>query len=129
MNIIIKASLSLLLLIPNLCNSGDFLKQFVKNDSNQKFFVGLIEEKQKLLEEFEKEQTEQASADKAFTEKISRQIAEVKTLLTNVESGLQKNPDDDFLIKQQLILKESDQVLKDTQRINDDSNSLLNEII
>jgi small-conductance mechanosensitive channel len=127
--IIKKASLIALLFIPCLCNSGDFLKQFIKSDSSQKFFIGVIEEKQKLLEELEKEQTEQAGSNKAFTEKISRQIDEVKTLLTNVESGLQKNPDDDFLIKQQHVLKESDQVLKDTQRIHDDNNSLLNEII
>jgi len=31
---------------------GDFLKQFVKPESGQKFFVGVIEEKQKQLEEF-----------------------------------------------------------------------------
>ena len=129
MKIIKKASLILLLFLPNLCHSGDFLKQFIKNDPNQKFFIGVIEEKQKLLEEFEKEQTAQTSANKAFAEKISRQISEVKTLLTNIESGLQKNSDDDFLIKQQLILKESDQILKDIQRIQDDKNSLLNEII
>lgn len=124
-----KASLILLLSLPYLCNGGDFLKQFVKNDSTQKFFIGVIEEKQKLLEECEKEKTEQESSNKAFTEKIVRQIDEIKTLLINIESGLQKNPDDDFLIKQQLILKESDQVLKDTQRIHDDTNSILNEII
>ncbi len=129
MKMINKASLILLLCIPTLCNSGDFLKQFMKSDSNQKFFVGVIEEKQKLLEELEKEQTEQISSNKALTEKTSRQIDETKTLLISVEAGLQKNPDDDFLIKQQLILKESDQVLKDTQRIQDDTNSLLNEII
>jgi small-conductance mechanosensitive channel len=129
MKIIKKASLIIFLCIPHICESGDFLKQFIKSDSSQKFFIGVIEEKQKLLEELEKEQTEQANSNKTFTEKISRQIDEVKTLLLNIENGLQKNPDDDFLLKQQLILKESDQILKDTQRIHDDTNSLLNETI
>ena len=69
------------------------------------------------------------SSNKSFTEKILRQIDEVKTLLANVESGLQKNSDDDFFLKQQLILKESEQTLKDTQRIYDDYNSLVTEII
>jgi len=108
---------------------GDFLKQFVKTDTNQKFFVGVVEEKQKLLDEFTKEQLELTSSNKAFAEKISRQIDEVKTLLANVESELQKNPEDDFLIKQQLILKESEQVLKDTQRTQDDTHSLVTDII
>src|SRR6266404_3681856 len=130
MNIINKAFLMLLLLFTaHVSYSGDFLKQFVKSDTNQKFFVGVIEEKQKLLDEFEKEQSELTSAHKIFIEKNVRQLDEVKTLLANVDSQLQKNPEDDFLIKQQLILKESEQILKDTQRIYDDNNSLVAEII
>jgi small-conductance mechanosensitive channel len=129
MKIIKKISLILLLSLNTVSYSGDFFKQFVKTDTSQKFFVGVIEEKQKLLDEFEKEQQELTSSNKSFTEKIFRQIDEVKTLLANVESGLQKNSDDDFLIKQQLILKESEQVLKDTQRTYDDNNSLITEII
>ena len=70
MKIIKKASLILLLLIVNTSNSGDFLKQFVKNDTSQKFFVGVIEEKKKLLNEFKKEQLELTSSSKSFTEKI-----------------------------------------------------------
>lgn len=129
MKIIKKISLIFLLSIHTISHSGDFLKQFVKTDANQKFFVGVIEEKQKLLDEFEKEQIERIDANKTFVEKISRQIDEVKTLLTNAENGLQSNPDDDFLTKQQLLLKESEQILKDTQRTHEDNNSLLTELI
>lgn len=120
-------SLILLALQTTSVYSADFLKQLVKTDSNQKFFVGIIEEKQKILNEFLHEQSELASP--AFSEKINRQINEVKTLLANTESDLQKNNEDDFLIKQQLVLKESEQVLKDTQRTHDDSNSAVTETI
>src|SRR5579871_6918090 len=95
-----------LLLMQNVVYSGDFLKHYyAKNDSNQKFFTGVIEEKQKELDEFTKEQSELKASHKASTEKIARQIDEIKTLQTKIESDLQKNADDDFLIKQQLILK------------------------
>lgn len=129
MKIIQKTSFVLLLFIVTPLYCGDFLKQFVKTDTNQKFFVGVVEEKQKLLDEFTKEQFELTVTNQAFVEKTSRQIDEVKTLLANVESELYKNPEDDFLIKQQLILKESEQVLKDIQRTHDDNNSLITDII
>src|SRR5438132_7475461 len=129
MKIVNKALLMLFVVVVQVSYSGDFLKQFVKSDTNQKFFVGVIEEKQKLLDEFEKEQLELTSAHTLFTEKNTRQLDELKTLLTNVDSQLQKNPEDDFFIKQQLILKESEQILKDTQRIYDDNLSLVAEII
>ena len=118
-----------LLITQNSIYSGDFLKHYVKNDSNQKFFIGVIEEKQKLLDEFTKEQKELNASHKASTEKFTRQIDEIKTLQTKIESDLQKNADDDFLIKQQLILKESEQVLKDLQRTQDDNIALVTEII
>lgn len=120
--------ISLILLDASLC-AGQFLKQLVKTDSNQKFFVGVIEEKQKLRDEFLKEQSEFTILYKTFTEKITRQIDEIKTLGVNIESELQKSPDDDFLVKQQLILKESEQVIKDTQRTLDDNISLIADII
>src|SRR5258708_10080657 len=129
MNIINKAFFMLLLFTAHISYGGDFLKQFVKSDTNQKFFVGVIEEKQKLLDEFEKEQLELTTAHTVFTEKNARQIDEVKTLLSNVHIQLQKNLEDDSLIKQQLIIKESEQILKDTQRIYDDNGSLVAEII
>ena len=108
---------------------GDFLKQFVKPDTTQKFFVGAIEEKQKILEETKKEQTELTTFTTTLNEKILRQMSKVKTVLINTENELQKNPDDDFFIKQQLILKEAEQTLKDTQRTLEDNNSLVAEFI
>jgi small-conductance mechanosensitive channel len=129
MKIIGKTFLILLLFIHAPSYSGDFLKQFVKTDTSQKFFVGIFEEKQKILEETKKEQTELATSTITFNEKITRQMNEVKTFLTNVENQLQKNSDDDFLIKQQLLLKEAEQALKDTQRILEDNSSIITEII
>lgn len=113
----------------NSTYSGDFLKHYVKNDSNQKFFIGVIEEKQKLLDEFTKEQSELKASHKALTEKFTQQIENIKTLQVKIENDLQKNPDDDVLIKQQLNLKESEQVLKDLQRTEDDNIALVAEII
>ena len=107
---------------------GEFLKQFVKPEA-QKFFVGVIEEKQKLLDELKKEQADNVVSDKALLEKLSRQIEEVKTLLANIDSELKNNPEDESLLKQQSLLKESEQVLKDTRRSLDDCTSLLNELI
>jgi small-conductance mechanosensitive channel len=129
MKLIQKTSLTFFIAISTSLYCGDFLKQFVKTESNHKFFVGVIEEKQKLLDEFVKEQTELTSSSKTFTEKVSRQIDEVKRLLLNVESQLYKNPEDDFLIKQQLILKESEQVLQDIQRTQDDTTTLVKDTI
>ena len=120
-------SLILLAIQTTSLYSGDFLKHLVKTDSNQKFFVGIIEEKQKTLNEFLQEQSELGSS--VSSEKITRQIDEVKTLLASTESDLQKNPEDDFLIKQQQVLKESEQVVKDTQRTQDDSNSIVAETV
>ena len=45
------------------------LKQFIKTDTNQKFFIGLVEEKQKLLHELTHEQSELTAAYKPFIEK------------------------------------------------------------
>lgn len=129
MKMLHKASLLLLLFINTLSYSGDFFKQFVKNDSNQKFFVGLVEEKQKALEETKKEQTELAIIAKSLNEKISRQVDDVKARLNNIETELQKNHDDDFLIKQQSLLNEAEEALKDTQRTLEDNNSLITDII
>jgi small-conductance mechanosensitive channel len=129
MKIIRNLSLIILLCAVAPLHSGDFLKQFVKSDATQKFFIGVIEEKQKLLDKFTKEQIELELANKNFTEKIARQINEVKTLLANVESTLKQKPDDDFLIRQQSILNESEQILKDIQRTHDDNISLPVEII
>lgn len=129
MKIIHGVFFNLLFLVNTSLYCGDFLKHFVKTDSNQKFFVGVIEEKQKSLDEFLKEQAELKASHKASTEKIARQIDEVKTVNAKVESELQKNPEDDFFIKQQLILKESEQVLKDTQHTQDDNNSLVTDIV
>ena len=98
MKIIGKSSLILLLFIHASSYGGDFLKQFVKTDTSQKFFVGVDEEKQKALEEAKKEQADLTGLTIILSEKILRQMDEVKTLLVNVESELQKNPDDDFLI-------------------------------
>ncbi len=126
MKIIQKSSFLLLFLI-NTSFCSDFLNQFVKTD--QKYFIGALEEKQKLLDEFIKEQAELTASNQSFTEKISRQIDEVVTLLANVEGQLQKNPDDDFFSRQHVILKESEQVLKDIQRTQDDINSLVTDII
>src|SRR5579872_1523369 len=128
MNIMKKIPLFLVLFTFQHSLCGDFLKQFIKNDSNQKFFIGVIEEKQKLLDEFEKEHAELTNTHQAFTEKNNRQLQEVKNILSNVETQLHKNPEDDVLIKEQLVLKESEQVLKDTQRTYDDNVSLVNEI-
>ena len=74
---------SKLIVICSLCLSShsygsDFLKQFVKTDASQKFFMGVIEEKQKLLDECIKEQAELEGANQSFTEKVARQIDEVK---------------------------------------------------
>src|SRR5688572_18141991 len=104
MKLIQKTSLLLLFTFLPLI-SGDFLKQFVKSDGNQKFFIGVVEEKQKLLDELKKELEELLAKYKS--EKISQQIGEIDTKQNQVDLQLQKNPDDDFLIKQQLLLKES----------------------
>ena len=61
--------------------------------------------------------------------KLHVNVDEAKAILLRVEYELQKNPDDDLLIKQQLILKESEQILKDTQRIQEDNISLVADII
>ena len=58
MKIIQSIFLCIFFLITTLFYCSDFLKQFVKTDSNQKFFVGVVEEKQKVLDEFTKEQAE-----------------------------------------------------------------------
>jgi small-conductance mechanosensitive channel len=129
MKIIRNHFLNILLLVNASLYSGDFLKHYLKTDSNKSFFMGVIEEKQKSLDESLKEQAELAASHKIFTEKITRQIDEVKTLHNKVETELHKNPEDDFFIKQQLLLKESEQVLKDTQRTHDDNNTLLADII
>lgn len=129
MKIIGKASLTLLLFMHASSYGGDFLKQFVKTDTSQKFFVGVVEEKQKALEDAKKEQADLTGLTIVLSEKILRQMDEVKTLLVNVEGELHKHPDDDFLIKQQLLLKEAEQVLKDTQRTLEDNNTLITEII
>ena len=120
---------SLLCIINTSLYSGDFIKQLVKTDTNQKFFIGVVEEKQKLLDEFIKEQNGFITSHKIFLEKITRQIDEIKTFNTKVENELQKNPEDDFLIKQQVIIKESEQVLKDTQRTYDDNVTLVADIV
>lgn len=115
----------LLVGINNSVYSSDILKQFViKSDPNQKFFVGVIgviEEKKKMLDEFLKEQAELNSTYKIISEKITRHLNEVKTFSVKVEDELQQNPEDDSLVKQQLLLKESEQVLKDSQRTLDDT--------
>src|SRR5688500_1542829 len=77
-------------------HSSDFLKQLVKTDSNQKFFIGVLEEKQKLLDEFRKEQTELTRNYKTASEKLARQIDEIQTFNIKVENELQKNTEDDF---------------------------------
>jgi len=128
MKIIQKSYFILLITVSATINSGEFLKQLVKTD-NQKFFIGVIEEKQKFLDEFIKDQTELDVFNKTFTEKTRQQIAEVQTLSANVESTLKQKPDDDFFLKQQLILNESEQILKDIQRTHDDNISLPTEII
>ncbi len=121
----------LLLFINNILHGGNFLQQFVKPDATQKFFVGVgvIEEKQKFLDEAIKEQTELESSNKNFTTKTTQHINEVQTLLISVENILKQRPDDDFLLKQQSILNESEQILKDIQRTHDDNLSLPIEII
>src|SRR5581483_8818538 len=111
-----------------LLHGGEFLKQFVKPET-QKFFVGFIEEKQKLLESLKAEQQEHLVSNKQLSEKLSRYIEEGKTLLASVESELKTFVDDEALLKQQSLLKESEQVLKDSRRVLDDSTSLLNELI
>lgn len=126
MKLIQKTSLLLLFSFLPLI-SGDFLKQFVKTDGNQKFFIGVVEEKQKLLDELKKELEELLTRHKS--EKIAQQIGEIETQQNQVDLQLQKNPDDDFLIKQQLLLKESEQTLKDMQRTLEDIVSLINEVI
>ena len=108
---------------------GNFLKQFVKPDSTQKFFVGIVEEKQKQLEELKKEQEELVVSDKVLLEKIVRQVQEIQVARSAVEIELKRHPDEDFLIKKQSLLNESEQVLKDIQRSIEDSASLLNELI
>ena len=110
-------------------NGGDFLKQFVKPEQGQKFFVGVVEEKEKLLEELTKDRAELAVSDKAFLEKVSQQIAETKTLLDAVEDELKKNFDNDLLLKEQSLLKESEQILKDTQRSQEDAVAINQELI
>lgn len=130
MKTIQKISLALIFfaITPAIC--GDFLKHLVKTtDSKQKFFVGLIEDKQKLLKELTKEQAELANINQTVTEKTTRNIEITKTLLANVEKELQKNNEDSFFIKEQLMLKESEQILKDIQRTHDDNNSLIKDII
>ncbi len=124
----IRLSVLLLICVGNSGYSGEFLKQFVKPET-QKFFVGVIEEKQKLLDELKKEADEYAISDAALSEKISRHITESQTLLVTIEDELITNPDDDFLLKKQSLLKESEQLLKDTRRLLDDSISLRNELI
>ncbi len=129
MKIVSKISLIVIILINSSLFAGDFFTNFIKPEPNQKFFIGVVEEKQKILAEFLKEQADRAASHKIFTEKINRQLARVITLNLKAENELQKNPDDDFLIKQQAILKESEQVLKDTQRVRDDNASLISDVI
>jgi len=107
-------------------NSSDFLKQFVKTESNKNLFIGVREEKKELLEKLKKEQEE---PDKAFLEKVARQIDEVKTGILRVDYELKRNPDEELLIRQQSLLKESEQTLKDTQRAKEDDAAILNESI
>ncbi|HSC25522.1 MAG TPA: mechanosensitive ion channel domain-containing protein [Candidatus Babeliales bacterium] len=125
----IRNTLFMVFFCTSMIKGGDFLKQFVKSDTNQKFFLGIVEEKQKSLHELKKEQDEMTVFAKTLNEKIVRQMNDITALLITTEKELQKNPDDDFLIKQQIILKETEQVLKDIQRTVEDNNSLLVEII
>ena len=91
MKTIQKISLALILFVVTPTIHGDFLKHLVKTtDSKQKFFVGLIEDKQKLLKELTKEQAELANINQTVTEKTTRNIEITKTLLANVERELQK---------------------------------------
>ncbi len=100
-----------------------------KPNTNQKFFIDIVEEKQRSLEEFLKELAEITDSNKSFTEKVTLQIEEIETLLANTNIQLQKNPDDDFFTRQHIVLKESEQVLKDIQRSQDDIHSLLTSIV
>ena len=64
--------LALILVLTPSLYCADFLNQFVKTDSKKNFFMGVIEEKQKLLDEYTTIQAELAAFNKTFFEKIAR---------------------------------------------------------
>src|SRR5437868_12725810 len=90
---------------------SDFLKQFVKSDPNQKYFIGFIEEKQQLLDELKKEQGERAESDKTLSTKLVEQLEENQAMLVKVDNDLKGNSEDEQLLKVQTLLKESEQVI------------------
>jgi small-conductance mechanosensitive channel len=129
MKIIEKISLACLFFISLPTHCQDILNHWVKTDTNQRFFVGLIEEKQKSRDDLTKEQSELVAAYELATEKINRNISAIKTLHTKIETGLSKHPDDDSFLRQQSMLNESEQLLKDTLRTQDDNLHLITDTI
>jgi len=85
-----------------------------------KFFVDVQAEKEKQLKEFQNELAVLTKSEKAVFEEINRHIEEIKNLIISAERELTKNPDDDYLNKKLAILKETYQVLKETQRAREE---------
>ncbi|MGB8366913.1 MAG: hypothetical protein WCD44_01000, partial [Candidatus Babeliales bacterium] len=110
---------------------GGLIERFadIKLINSGKFFVDVQAEKEKQLKELESELTELTKSEKTISEELTQQIDEVKNFIISVERELNKNPEDDYLNKKLTILKETYQVLKETQRAREELISLITNFI
>ena len=131
MNIKRSVSLGVLIFIQSIgIYSGGLVEKLTKTTgTNQKIFIGIIEEKGQQLAALQEEHSVLVAEEKAFADQIKVAIQETQTLITAVENELRKTPDDEFLSKKQTILKENYQVLNDTQRVHEDLLSTLENFI
>ncbi len=97
--------------------------------NSSKFFVDVQAEKEKQLKELQNELATLTKSEKAVSEELNRHIEETKNLIILVEREFTKDPDDDYLNKKLAILKETYQVLKETQRAREELISFITNFI
>ena len=129
MNIMKRIFILVFLISTITVHSGGLIKKLTEGESQQQLFIGVIEEKGKQLDDLQQELADLKANDEKFIEDIKIRIEEIKNIILATESDLKDTPDDGFLDKKITILKETYQVLKETQRGRENLVSLIDNFV
>ena len=128
-------TISLLFLISvNVLHGGLLLETIEKTQKiiptgEQPIFIGVIEKRQKQLEQVKKEKEEISKIKEEADPVIKGLLEEIKGLLNTIQNKLKEKPDDDYLKRKSTILNETFQTLKDVQRARKQLGGLLDDLI
>jgi len=109
--------LFVLVIRSSFLESAALLDDVTKRFTAPSIFDAAMEARKKLIADLEKERNHLESTQPEFIESTEKEIASLGNQIAQIRQELQKQPDDEFLLKKLSLFNENLQVLKDKIKV------------